>query len=58
MATNTFLSADGSWGAADGILMFDINELPEHLLEMLYDDPEGAYSPIYEWLNSYYTPTT
>ena len=52
MAITTFLSVDGSWGGAEGILMFDINELPEELMEMLDNDPEGAYLPIYEWLGS------
>ena len=51
----TFLAVDGSWGSAEGLLIFDINTLPEDIVEVLENDPEGAYPLIYEWLGI--TPT-
>lgn len=52
MSKTIFLSNDGSWGDSEGLLMFNVESLPEELYERLIDDPEDAYSAIQSWVLS------
>jgi len=50
MATRMYLDTEGSWGRAEGMLLFWDDELPADLYEALTEDPEGAYDDIASWL--------
>lgn len=51
MINKVYLSQDGNWGSAEGLLVFDDSQLTEELREMLHNDPEGAYDEIHEFLH-------
>lgn len=43
-----YLSPDGNWGDAEGLLVFDSMELSDDLYNRLIDDPEGSYEEVSE----------
>jgi hypothetical protein len=46
-----YLAADGNWGDATELLIFNAHKLPEFLYEKMVEDPEGTYDEIREYLN-------
>ena len=45
-----YLAADGNWGDATNLLIFNVHDLPEDLYQAMAEDPEGTYDDVREWI--------